>query len=352
MEKRLKAMIERAEALAATDVHLSAGAKPYFRTAKGMIEDVSESTWSVEDTAGVVKTILSEKQQDQLSNQKQLLTALSIQGQGRYRVNTSIQRGSFCLNIKMPRPIDIIESMEFYKTIEELHKVKSGLILLCGIAKSGKSTTAARILSNMNRIYSKSIVTLEHPIEYLLNHDKSIIKQKEIGLDIPDHLSGVMCAMAEDTDALYIDDISDPEVLDLAVRMAERGALVIGGLYTPDSRSTLDYLLDSYGERTMRRRLQIANVLRAVIGHKMIVMADEHLKPVYEVVLNASPVRRLILENKLDQLSNVVDAYGEMGMIRFDHYMERFVDEQCLSVEEAGMHAEEEKQVIRTKKAR
>ncbi len=347
----MTALIKFARKVSATDIHLIAGAKITFRVNDKLIsyDDFSSEVMKPHKIESFVDDILLEDQKQQLNIEKHMVIAHSIENVGRFRMSVSMQRGSYNISIKMVNTtIESIQSLEFHSVLEYLPKIKEGLILVSGGAKSGKSTTVAAVLDGINRQFSKSIVTIEHPIEYLFRHGESIIKQKEVGIDINSHLEGLKSTLREDPDVIYIDQIPDIETLQLVLNAAEQGYLIIAAVYYPDALTTIESILEAFPtEQRNRTRIQFAKVLKAVVAQQLIFNESENKKHVvFEVLLNNNAIKRLIVENKTQQIPLAMTSYRDLGMISMDESLKKMVIEGKIDKELAYHHSHNPKQFI------
>jgi len=321
----------------ATDIHLTAGKRPCLRVNGSLLEhDKAEKLYSV-DVENLVNELLSQEQLQKLIKERSLLCSKNLFDLGRFRIHISFQRDSYSINIKCPMGIENLDKFEVDDTVEKLHMLKSGLVLITGPSGSGKSVTASKILQKINKHHCKTIVTIEKSIDYLFKHENSILKQKEVGLDTDSHLMGLKTAMFDDSDVVYVDELTNSDIIELALQAAERGKLIIGCLYTKDAATTIDYLLKSTeGKGTDLRRVQLAESLKAIISHRMVNPNTGDPYPIREILLNSQTIRRIIIEDKVSHIHKAMDAHKEMGMITFEKAVEKLMKEG--SLDEKGMH--------------
>lgn len=343
----LKKILEMAIAKRATDIHLIAGKKVCIRV-NGDLEELDESSvLDVHDIALFLDAFLEEGQRDLLEKEKFILTSKNLLNFGRFRVHISAQRGSRCISLKLASNINDIKDLDLHPTISKFHSLKHGLILVAGPALSGKSVTCAKLIDEINQHSCRNIVTIESPIAYLLKHERSIVKQMEIGLDVEDHLRAMKSAILDDSDVIFIDDISGSKVFELAIKATEKGKLVIGCLATQDVNSTIHYLLNnSTTSQETRKRLELSQVLKAVVAQKVIPMGEKKSQTIYEILLNTPTVKRLIIEGKLNHLSKVMASQRNLGMMTFDDHITELIEEGVLPKEVGKHHASNHKNVV------
>lgn len=323
MQRKLEDILSYATNTGSVEVHLVVGKDICFRNKEKKLICLGENKLTKREINEFIGEMFDSNQIADLAVNRQLSTTLTMFNMGRFRINVSYQRGSKSINIKMPKSVDTITSYTYHPTINLLHKFGSGLIVVTGQAGSGKKGTVARVIENINGEMCKTIVTIEDPIEYLYTHKESIIRQKEIGLDVESRVLGVKSSMIEDTEVLYIDDISDPQIMKLAYECAEKGMLVIGCMYTPDVESALKMMIESQNEdiKSMRKQ-QVSNNLKAIVSHKM-VEKDEKKLPAYEILLVSNSIRRLINEDKLNQIGEVISKSENLGMTTMSQSIEK-----------------------------
>lgn len=344
---KLEEIIKKSLEIDANDIHITAGSSIAYRKNKRILEREDDYIISPQEIDNILEDILNDNQKKELKIKKQLLISSNLFNLGRFRMSISKQRGSYYIVIKVGNSIEKIENFEFIDSINELYKLNSGLIILSGPAGSGRSTTSAYLLNKINNNYHKNIITVENPIEYLFKHKKSIIKQKEIGLDIDTHFQGIEFSFKEDADVIYLDELPDKETIYMAIRAAEQGMLVIATLYTRDAYSTIQYIIDSCPENQMRQiKLQLANSLKAVISQQLITKEDGNIIPCFEVVLINNALKRLILEDKLKQIYSLITAYEAMGMISMDEYIAKLIREGKISKDEGICYSSNSKRLV------
>jgi len=295
----------------------------------------------------LLNELLDTQQHSKLQDEGYILTASSLFDLGRFRVTASKQRGTYSVSMSIATNVDEIEDVKLPSVMNNLYSIKEGLILITGPAGSGKTITCGKILQDINTNRCSSIVTIENPITYLFNHGKGIIKQKEVGLDVDSLFKGLTTSLEEDSDVIFVDDISQMEVLDAAISAAEKGKLVIGCLSTKDVKTTLEYVLKaSEVSEIAIRKLKMANVLRAVVSHKKVSVDNLDDMSLHEVLINTGIVKKLILEDKLVHLKKTMDMHSEMGMMTFDHCLKLMVEDNVVDPNKAKHLADKESLII------
>src|ERR1051326_1620213 len=243
----IDALLERMVARNASDLHITVGTPPAMRVhgALERYEDIPELT--PEDTHQMLYRILSTEQQKQLEINRQIDFAHSIPGLARFRVNVFFQRGTLGAAFRLiPNEIKSLEELGLSASLHQLSEKPRGLVLVTGPTGSGKSTTLASVLDEINRTRHDHILTIEDPIEFLHRHQGCIVNQREIGTDARSFAEGLRSALRQDPDVLLVGEMRDLETISTALTAAETGHLVFGTLHTQTASSTIDRVIDVF----------------------------------------------------------------------------------------------------------
>ncbi len=304
----------------ASDVHITVGIPPKMRV-RGELVNMDYPKLLPADTEAIIKSIMGERQLDTLAAKGEVDFSFSIPALGRYRVNVFNQRGSLAAAIrlvgtKIPKP----EELGLPKAVIDLYKKKRGLVLVTGPTGSGKSTTLASLIDKINDNSSAHIITLEDPIEYLHHHKKSMVNQREIGLDSHSYANALRAALREDPDVILVGEMRDLETISTAITAAETGHLVFSTLHTIGAASTIDRIIDVFPPHQQQQiRVQLAMVLEAVISQQLIPTADRHRRvAAFEVMLMNVAIKNLIRESKTFQIDSMIQTGKKAGMITMD----------------------------------
>ena len=310
----------------ASDVHLTVGVPPKIRINGHLITLDQYKKLLPPDTKRYVEEIMDERQLAAFMDKGEYDMSFSIRNLGRYRVNAFQQRGSVAIALRIvgtqvPDPV----SLGVPESVIDLYQRKRGLILVTGPTGSGKSTTLAAIIDKINHNRDAHIITLEDPIEYLHQHDKSIVNQREIGLDSQTYANALRAALREDPDVILVGEMRDFETISVAITAAETGHLVLSTLHTIGAASTVDRVIDVFPPHQQQQiRVQLANVLEAVISQQLIPMADGSGRvAAFEVLHSNHAVRNLIREGKSHQLLSVMQTNRKMGMMPMDEAIQQ-----------------------------
>jgi len=219
--------------------------------------------------------------------------------------------------------------------IDEIVSHPRGMVLMVGPTGSGKSTTLASMISEMNKLMKKHIITLEDPIEYLHSHGTCIINQREIGFDTKSFASGLRASLRQDPDVILVGEMRDLETISTAITAAETGHLVFATLHTPSAVMTIDRIIDVFPPSQQTQvRIQLASVLQAVISQRLFPMKDGSGRVgAYEILLNVPAVRNLIRSEKIHQIHSVIQSSRSMGMQTMEMELERLLSAGLVSHE-------------------
>ncbi|MFS0673073.1 type IV pilus twitching motility protein PilT [Ornithinibacillus sp. 179-J 7C1 HS] len=338
MKEQLDKWLTLAYHLQASDVHITIGKPPVFRVNGNLIEqDLPKIT--PKDTTEIVKSILPEDKWLQLKSERELDFSYGIHGVSRFRVNTYYQRGELSLAIRIvPTRIPSIEELHLPAISKKLMEETQGLILVTGPTGSGKSTTLASMIDYMNHTMKKHIITLEDPIEYMHSHDKSVIDQREVGFDTNSFAAGLRASLRQDPDVILVGEMRDLETISTAITAAETGHLVLGTVHTIGAVSTIERIIDVFPvEQQSQIRIQLSNILKAVISQRLLITKDRTTRRVAtEVLVNTSAVKNLIRNEKLHQVQNVLQTSKEYGMHTLEMDIKRLLQEDLITQEAAA----------------
>ena len=305
----------------ASDVHLTVQLPPMMRVNGHLVRMEQFPVLTPDDTLELMLSITNDHQREIFNSKGELDMSFAVDPIGRYRVNAFRQRGSVALalrtvNTVVPSP----EQLGLPQAFVDLYTRKRGLILVTGPTGSGKSTSLASVINMVNEHRDAHIITLEDPIEYLHLHKTSMVNQREIGFDSMTYANALRAALREDPDVILVGEMRDFETISVAITAAETGHLVLSTLHTIGAASTIDRIIDVFPPHQQQQiRVQLANVLEAVISQQLIPTADgQGRAAAFEVMIANSAVRALIREGKSHQLLSVMQTNRKLGMIAMD----------------------------------
>jgi len=293
-----------------------------------------------EDLKAMSDLILSEDQKSRLEKQYELDCAYGVQGLGRFRVNIFQQRGTTGIVLRLvPIGVKTFEELYLPKVMEKIASEERGLVLCTGTTGSGKSTTLASIVQHINVNRSCHIMTIEDPIEFLLRDFKSIINQRELGVDTASFGNALKSALRQDPDVILVGEMRDLETIETALTAAETGHMVLSTLHTLDAAETINRIVASFPPFQQKQvRVQLASVLKAVISQRLVPRADGTGRvPAIEIMLNTARIREYI-EDK-DKTRKIREAiqqgFVSYGMQTFDQSLMGLLKEEHITLDEA-----------------
>ena len=328
----------------ASDVHITVGIPPKMRVNGKLISLDHYGKMLPADTLAIANAIMNDRQKEKLEEHGQHDMSFSIPAIGRFRVNVFKQRGSVALALRLvATQVPDAESLGLPKSVQDLYMRKRGLVLVTGPTGSGKSTTLASVIDMINNNREAHVITLEDPIEFLYQHKMSIVNQREIGLDSDSYADALRAALREDPDVILVGEMRDLETISTAITAAETGHLVLSTLHTIGAASTVDRIIDVFPPHQQQQvRIQLANVLEAIISQQLIPTADGKSRvAAFEVMHMNSAVRNMIREGKTHQLITVMQTNRKMGMITMDEAIIQLYQKHVISREMALQFAQD-----------
>ena len=328
----------------ASDLHLTSGSPPMLRKRGALVPMEGLQNLTPTDTREIIYTILNSSQRQRLETDWQLDFAYSVPGQGRFRVNAYFQRGSLGAAFRLiPAETVPIEKLGLPPVIRGFAKKPRGIVLVTGPTGSGKSTTLASIINEINETRDDHILTIEDPIEFLHSHKKCIVNQREIGTDAQSFAMGLKAALRQDPDVILVGEMRDMETIGTALTAAETGHLVFATLHTQDAPQTVDRIIDVFPPAQQGQvRSQLATTLQGVVAQQLLPRADGSGRVVAcEVLVATSAVRALVREGKAHQLASVIQTGSQHGMQTMDQSLAALVRDGIVAVEAARQIAQE-----------
>lgn len=305
----------------ASDLHLTAGSPPMVRTRGRLTALEGFPLLTPADTREVIYSILSNDQRQRLETNWQLDFAYAIPGRARFRVNAYFQRAALSAAFRLiPFELTPLEELGLPPAVIDFAKRPRGIVLVTGPTGSGKSTTLASIVDLINETREEHILTIEDPIEFLHNHKRCIVNQREIGSDAPNFAAGLKAALRQDPDVILVGEMRDVETIGTAITAAETGHLVFATLHTQDTPQTIDRIIDVFpADQQAQIRVQLAVSLQGIVTQQLLPTADGAGRCVAAEVMVPTPaVRNLIREGKTHQLYSVLQTGGAQGMQTMD----------------------------------
>src|SRR5215216_3066067 len=310
-------LLEHMVALGASDLHVSTGSAPVIRL-NGRLQRIEEfPRLTPDDTQRLLYRILSTEQQKHLEIKRQIDVSHSIPGLARFRVNVYFQRESLGAAFRMiPTELKSLEDLGLPAQLHQLAKKPRGLVLVTGPTGSGKSTTLAAVIDEINRSRDDHIMTIEDPIEFLHRHKGCLVNQREIGPDATSFGEALRGALRQDPDVILLGEMRDLETISTALTAAETGHLVFATLHTQDAASTIDRLIDVFPAGQQGQiRTQLAGTIEGIVAQTLLPTADgQGRAAAVEVLRPDDAVRNLVRQAKIEQVYSIMQTGGKKGM--------------------------------------
>jgi twitching motility protein PilT len=305
----------------ASDLHITAGAPPMLRIRGSLVPMEDMPLLTPTDTREIVYAILNNSQRQRLETDWQLDFAYSIPGVGRYRVNTYFQRGTLGAAFRLiPTETVPIEKLGLPAVVRSFAKKPRGIVLVTGPTGSGKSTSLASLINEINETRDEHIMTIEDPIEFLHTHKRCIVNQREVGADAASFSLALKAALRQDPDVILVGEMRDMETIGTALTAAETGHLVFATLHTQDAPQTVDRIIDVFPAHQQGQvRMQLAVGLQGIVTQTLIPTADGAGRCVAaEVLVPTAGIRNLIREGKTHQIYSSIQTGANVGMQTMD----------------------------------
>ncbi len=340
---RIDDLLMAARQVGASDLHVSVGIPPKVRI-NGELRSLTQDVLMPKDTKELVEQMIPGRLVERFNLDGEIDFSYAVRGLGRFRVNIFKQRGSLAfvirvVNSEIPEP----EKLGLSPSVIELATKKRGLILVTGPTGSGKSTTLASLINVINQNYSKHIITLEDPIEYLHSHAKSVVNQREVGIDTQSYAGALRAALREDPDVILVGEMRDLDTIATAVTAAETGHLVFSTLHTIGAVPTIERIIDVFPTNQQGQiRIQLATLLEAIISQQLLPTADRKGRvAAFEIMYANSAIRNLIREAKPHQIPSIIQTSKSAGMITMDDALTELYEHRKITREDAILFAQD-----------
>ena len=314
------AILRHAHESDASDIHIVAGEPASLRVHQVMTP-MSEEPMSPELVASMFENMSTKETRETFAREKDADFSYEVPGLARYRVNAHMQRGTLGFALRtIKTEVPPLASLGLPDVIGRLTYLPRGLVLVTGDTGSGKTTTLAAMIQTMNQRYRKHIITLEDPVEYAFESDKSVVEQRELGADMPTFASGLKHALRQDPDIVLVGEMRDLDTTALAITAAETGHLVLSTLHTVNASQTVERIIDMYPANQQNQiRAMLANTLQAVVSQTLFTRIDKPgMCPGTEILLCTPAVRNLIREARTFEIPNVIETSRNLGMQSLD----------------------------------
>src|ERR1051326_2089682 len=310
-------LLSQCVSLGASDLHITVGSPPVVRV-RGKLEALEGAELlDAETTRSLRYRVLNTEQQKRLELDKQIDFAHEVPGLARFRVNVFFQRESLGAALRqIPEDIKSLEELGLPAALHELTTKPRGLVLVTGPTGSGKSTTLAAMVDEINRTRSEHILTIEDPVEFVHVHKRCIVNQREVGVDATGFGEALRAALRQDPDVILLGEMRDLETIGTALTAAETGHLVFGTLHTQSAPGTIDRVIDVFpAEQQEQVRVQLASTLQGVVTQALLPSSDGTSRvAALEILFPDDAVRNLIRQGKVEQVYSVMQTNTSRGM--------------------------------------
>jgi twitching motility protein PilT len=334
---KLHKLIEAVVVAGGSDLHLSSGRIPAMRVNSALVSIVNQEPLTQSEVFGMIKDMVKEENKiaNFLENQE-LDFAYDFQQGSRLRGNAFFQKGEISIAMRLIPQVKTFKDLNLPEALAQFANRKQGFFLIVGPVGQGKSTTMAAIIDTINKERTEHIITIEEPIEYIFESKKSIIDQREVGIDTKSFESALKSVFREDANVIMVGEMRSPETISAAVTAAETGHFVISTLHTNNASQTIDRIIDTFpaGQQDQIRN-QLANSLIGIFSQRLIPRVSGGLVPAYELLINTKASANLIREGRTNEIDIVIETGSEHGMIDMNNSLVDLVRKGEISVDDA-----------------
>ena len=340
-EKELQELISIVVKEGASDLHISAGAYPIVRVSGNLTPLVKRPLLTKEDTSKLLETLLGSERMKLFMEKREFDFSYTADEGTRFRGNAFFQQQTVGIALRhIPVLIPTIAELNLPPVLETFTRNKQGFFLVVGPVGHGKSTTLASLINLINKERTEHIITIEDPIEYLFKKERSIIHQREVGIDTASFHTGLQSMFRQDVDIMMIGEMRDPETISAAVTAAETGHLVFSTLHTNNAAQTIDRIIDSFpADGQGQIRAQLSQTLTGIFSERLISRISGGLIPAYELLIRNDAVGNMIREGRTHEINVIIETSSAEGMITMDRSLTDLVRRGEITLEEAHAHS-------------
>lgn len=323
-----------------SDLHLGSGRKPAVRINGQLVFLSNKENLKQEDMINILNILLGAEKTKTFLETKEVDFSYGFKGITNLRGNAYFQRGNICVALRLVPKAKTFDELNLPLALQSFAMKKQGFFLVVGPVGQGKSTTLSTMVNYINKESTTHIITIEDPIEHVYPQDRSIIDQREIGMDAKDFPEALKAVFREDVNVILIGEMRNNETITAAVTAAETGHLVLSTLHTNNAPQTIDRIIDSFPANQQDQiRLQLASSLIGILSQRLIPRVTGGRIPAFELLINNNAVANLIREKRTHEINTVIETSSEQGMIDMNRYLVELVAKGEISLESAYQYS-------------
>lgn len=336
-QEQLKELLSMVTKEGASDLHISAGHPPVLRINSRLVPLLKRKKLSPKDTQGLAESLMSPEQYQRFLKEKDIDFSYAFGDDSRFRVNAFFQEGTVSIAMRLIiKSVRTIDDLNLPPVLHEFTKASQGFVLITGPSGHGKSTTLAALIDEINHTRAEHIITIEDPVEYLFEDDRSIIDQREVYQDSLNFARALRATFRQDPNVIMVGEMRDPRTIATAITAAETGHLVFATLHTNSASQSIHRIVDSFpAEQQDQIRAQLSGSLLGVVSQRLIPRIKGGLIPACEIMISTPAVANLIRENKIHELPLVIETSAELGMLSLNRTLADLVKRKEISIENA-----------------
>lgn len=338
---QLKKLLSLTVQANASDLHISVGHPPVLRITSRLVPLFKEKKITGENSQGLAFALMTEEQKSRLFKEKEIDFSYNFENKARFRINIFHQSSEISIACRfVPAKIKTIDELNLPSILHTFAQASQGFILITGPSSHGKSTTLAAIIDEINHTRTDHIITIEDPIEYVFQDDRSIVDQREVYQDTLSFSKALRSTFREDPDVIMVGEMRDLETTGTAITAAETGHLVFATLHTNSAGQTVHRVVDSFPpEQQNQVRIQLSASLLGVVSQRLIPRTKGGLIPACEILMNTPAVATLIRENKIHEIPLVIETSAELGMVSLNRSLADLVRNREISLDSALIYS-------------
>ena len=340
-EFEITELLQKMARAGGSDIFIAAWAPPRMNV-EGKTQDLAPDPLTPERAQKLIRQLLTDEQWAEFYRTRELNMAFSLPQVARFRVNVYFQRGTVAAVIRQIRmKIPDFEQLHLPPVLADLIMSQRGLLLVTGATGTGKSTTMAAMIDHRAALMEGHMVTVEDPIEYVFQHRKSLITQREVGIDTFSFKEALKNTLRQSPNVIYIGELRDTETMEFALHSAETGHLVLATLHSTNASQTIERILNFFPKDYHQQiLLQLSYNLKAIVSQRLIPAESGMRWPVLEILINSALVQEILQKAELGQLKRVMESGRQEGMQTFDLHLKLLVEQGIISEEKALTHAD------------